>query len=305
MHINNKYKDTLFRKIFGEDKNNALSLYNALNGTNYTNSDDLTITTIDDIIYMDMKNDTSYLIDGNLQLTEHQSTFNPNMPVRGFMYYGKLYDQYIVQCKGYIYGEKQIKLPNPKYYVLYNGDEKCPERTELKLSDAYIHPDNSGMYEWTAIMLNINADHNKELMKACTMLEQYSLFVAKVKTALKTNKPLDVAINETVDYCIKHNILKKYLLKNKAEVVDMVLTEYDKEQAMKALRNESMEKGLEEGRKEGRKEGHEKGLEEGAKGLVKALLSLNVSQDIIISQLIQQFGYTTQKAVEIFTTYKN
>ena len=297
MNINKKYKDTLFRKIFGEDKENALSLYNALNGTNYTDPDDLTITTIDDIIYMDIKNDASYLIDGNLQLTEHQSTFNPNMPIRGFMYYGKLYDQYISCCEESIYGHTLIKLPNPKYYVLYNGDDTYPEKTELRLSDAYVNPDNTGLYEWTAVMLNINAGHNKKLMQACVVLEQYSQFVAKVKEFKKIEKSLNDAIIKSVDYCIAHDILKQYLLKNKAEVVNMVLTEYDKEKTMRALRKEAVEEGRAEGRAEGQAEGK-------IKGVVSALFALNVSLDIIIDQLMKQCNLSEEEAVEAINNYK-
>ena len=293
MNINKKYKDTLFRKIFGEDKNNALSLYNALNGSNYTNPNDLTITTIDDIIYMDIKNDTSYLIDGNLQLTEHQSTYNLNMPVRGFMYYGKLYDQYIAGCEESIYGQKVIKLPNPKYYVLYNGDENCPARVELKLSDAFVHADNSGQYEWTAIMLNINDGYNRNIINACEVLHQYSLFVAKTKELKKVEKTYKDAIIKAVDYCIAHDILKQYLLKNKSEVVDMVLTEYDEEKTMRALRKEAVE--------EGRKEGEAKGI---IKGIISLALSLEMPNEAIIKQLMRQCNLSKEEAMKAIDNFR-
>ena len=45
INVNSKVKDSLFRKLFGEDKKNALSLYNALNNSNYDNEDDLYFTT--------------------------------------------------------------------------------------------------------------------------------------------------------------------------------------------------------------------------------------------------------------------
>ena len=241
--INRKYKDSLFQKLFGENKYNALSLYNALNNSNYTNPDDLTITTIDDIVYMGIKNDTSYLIDGNLQLTEHQSTFNPNMPIRGLMYFGKLYDQYISSLDDTIYGHKLIKLPNPKYYVLYNGDDDCPEEIDLRLSDAFVHPDKSHDYEWTATMLNINSGHNYMLMKACSILNEYSTFISKVKEMKCVEKTSKDAIIKAVDYCIDNNILKECLLKNKSEVIDMVLTEYDEEKTMSALKKQYFNQG--------------------------------------------------------------
>lgn len=95
--VNREYKDRLFRFRFGTEayKEDMLSLYNALNGTAYGNAEELSITTIEDVIYVGMKNDVSVLLDGNLSLWEQQSTLNPNMPVRGLMYFGNLYDQYI------------------------------------------------------------------------------------------------------------------------------------------------------------------------------------------------------------------
>ena len=70
-------------------------MYNAVNGTNFTASEDIEITTIDDCIYMGMKNDVSFIIDSEISLYEHQSTYNPNMPVRILMYLGRQYDKYI------------------------------------------------------------------------------------------------------------------------------------------------------------------------------------------------------------------
>ena len=93
-HVNSKYKDTLFRMIF-RDKKNLLSLYNALNKTSYTNPDDMKITTLEDVIYVGMKNDVSFLFSSIMNLFEHQSTFNPNMPVRGLLYLARIYQNYI------------------------------------------------------------------------------------------------------------------------------------------------------------------------------------------------------------------
>ena len=86
IHVNKKYKDTVFRKLFGENRENALSLYNAVNGTTYTNPDDLEYTTLEDVIYMKYKNDASFLLSMNLYMFEQQSSKNPNMPLR-FLHY--------------------------------------------------------------------------------------------------------------------------------------------------------------------------------------------------------------------------
>ena len=103
IHVNKKYKDTVFRKLFGENKENALSLYNAVNHTSYTDPDDLEYTTLEDVIYMKYKNDVSFLIDKTLSLYEHQSSYNPNMPLRGFLYYADLYRKLIHQKAGSAY----------------------------------------------------------------------------------------------------------------------------------------------------------------------------------------------------------
>lgn len=115
--IRQNYKDTLFRKLFGdpENKKELLSLFNALNGTAYTNEDDLEITTIGDVVYMSMKNDVSCILDCYMGLFEHQSTFNPNMPLRGLLYFGKLYDKYVVENECNLYGSTLIKIPTPRY----------------------------------------------------------------------------------------------------------------------------------------------------------------------------------------------
>ena len=140
MTINRNHKDRFFRLVFGreEHKGNLLSLYNALSGKNYTNLDDLTINTIDNFIYMGMKNDVSFLISHELTMIEQQSSYNPNMPLRGLLYFAKLFEKNIIKDENRIYSSSLVKLPCPRYYVLYNGtDKNLPERTELWLSDAF------------------------------------------------------------------------------------------------------------------------------------------------------------------------
>lgn len=74
------YKDTIFRMLY-HDKENLLLLYNAVNGRNYTNVEDLQIVTLENAIYMGMKNDLAFIMDMNLYLYEHQSTYNSNIPL--------------------------------------------------------------------------------------------------------------------------------------------------------------------------------------------------------------------------------
>ena len=163
---NREYKDRVFCLLFGSEeyKENALSLYNAISGTDYTDADDITFCSISDVIYIKMKNDVAVLFDSRLSLWEHQSSYNPNMPVRGLMYFGKMYDSYIKLGGINIYGSKLAKIPVPRYYVFYNGSKDLPAKLKLKLSDSFAEPDNSGDFEWTAIMLNLNIGKNDGLL---------------------------------------------------------------------------------------------------------------------------------------------
>ncbi|MBQ8281231.1 MAG: hypothetical protein IJZ25_02375 [Lachnospiraceae bacterium] len=251
---NREYKDKLFCLLFGNEKykENTLALYNALNGTTYTNPEDVNIYTIEDVIYIDMKNDVAFILDSEMNLWEHQSTYNPNMPLRGFMYFGKLYDKYIVDTYRDIYRKKLVTIPTPKYVVFYNGEEKRPAVEKLKLSDAFIHEDSSGDFEWTATVINLNHPDISTNLLACKALADYVIFVKKVQTYKKSNN-LAGAINRAVDECIKEDILKKLLLQHRAEVIELVLTTYNKELHEKYLKEDAREEGLAEGRAEGLK----------------------------------------------------
>ncbi|MDY5905409.1 MAG: hypothetical protein SPJ45_00810, partial [Anaerovoracaceae bacterium] len=224
------------------------------------------INTIEDVIYMGRKNDVSCIIDAHMNLFEHQSTYNPNMPLRGFIYIAKLYEKYIEQYELNIYSEKLEKIPTPKYFVLYNGTRDMPERMELKLSDAFMHPDESSGIEFTAIMININYGMNKELMAACSTLEEYAIFIDRVRryadlsmSAAEMEKAVDRAVNE----CIKEGVLFDFLTAHKAEVKGMILTDYDEEKTMEMFKREYRQDGYSEGIQDGFREGEQIGYSKG------------------------------------------
>ena len=210
-NINRKYKDTVFRRLFGEgEKENLLSLYNALNNSHYENPDELEITTIEDVIYMGKKNDVSFIIDDTLTLMEHQSTFSPNLPLRGLMYFAKVYEGQLGDDMQVIYSSFDLKIPFPKYYVLYNGERKIPERMELKLSDMYINKEGKVCdLECIAHIININYGNNKKLLNACKTLNDYAKLISEIRNRRKDGKITYESIDEAVDYCIEHNILKR------------------------------------------------------------------------------------------------
>ena len=242
--VNKKYKDRLFCLLFGNEeyKDNILSLYNALCHTTYTNEEDIQIYTIDDVIYIKMKNDVSILLDSFLYLWEQQSTFNPNMPIRGFMYFGKMYDRYITENSLNIYGKTIIKLPTPRYTVLYNGMDEQPSFMQLRLSDSFINPDSSGAFEWTASMINLNDGKNEDLLINCRPLKDYMTLINEIRKNSKIMN-FDNAVDAAVTYCIEHDVLKTFLLKHRAEVKDVCITEYDEKTFVDGIRAEGRAEG--------------------------------------------------------------
>ena len=247
--VRRKYKDTLFRKVF-QNKKDLLALYNAVNHTDYQDPDSLEITTIDNAIYMSMKNDLSFMIGSVMNLYEHQSSFNPNMPVRGLSYFARLYETYMSRYKLNVYGSRQIRLPMPQYLVFYNGKKNQPDETQLKLSEAFFPPVPPGqepVLECRVRMLNINMGHNKELMNSCHRLWEYARFVEEVSRNLQTGMALERAVNEAADACIQQNVLKDILIQSRSEVLLMFLTEYDQKQHLENTFEEGRELGFEQG----------------------------------------------------------
>lgn len=253
LKVNSKYKDRLFTFLFGNEeyKENALSLYNAVNGTDYSDPDEITFYTIEDAIYISRKNDVAILLDNRLSLWEHQSSYNPNMPLRGLIYFGQMYDKYITIEEKNIFGKKLIKIPTPKYLVFYNGDDNLPGISKYKLSDAFAEKDEFKEFEWTATVYNLNAGRNDELLKNCHVLSDYMTFVNKVKDNRKNGLDTTYAVDKAVKDCIGEDILKDVLTKHRAEVVGMVLTEFNEEVFKKGIREEGYEDGFNDGFNDG------------------------------------------------------
>lgn len=240
---NRNYKDTVFRTLFS-DKHELLSLYNSINGTSYCNIDDLSITTLGNAIYMTVKNDISFVIDMRLNMYEHQSSVNPNIPLRDLDYVSRSYSKFFRNKD--IYSPKRIQLPNPKFIVFYNGENEQPARKEMRLSEAYIHKEDNPSLELIVTQININPGYNDELLDNCPTLKQYMLYVDKIRMYQKT-MPLEDAVTRAVNECIDTGILADFLKMNKAEVITMSIYEYDAKLHEKTM----IEIGREEGREEG------------------------------------------------------
>ncbi len=241
------YKDRLFRMIFKE-KGEALKLYNAINRTDYQNPDDLTVTTLENAIYLGMKNDVSFVLYDILSLYEHQSTKNPNMCLRNLFYVSDVYSKLTVEEN--LFGSALIQIPEPRFIVFYNGTEEIPEKSEMKLSSMYKTDSDDPALELKTQVYNINLGCNQELMKSCKSLYEYAIFVDTVRTYQKDMRFRE-AIQKAVDQCIKEGILADFLKKNKAEVISMGLYEYDEEKFIKAERKYAKEQGWAEGELKG------------------------------------------------------
>ena len=233
INFNPKYKDTLFRWIFGKDdekgKKRLLELYNALNDSTYSDPNALEVTTLEDVICISMKNDLSFLVDSKMNLFEEQSTINPNMPLRGLMYFSRLYQVWLTKQDKDLYGRTIVKIPTPKYIVFYIGESEIPDIVKLKLSDAFIVPDRSGEFEWMATMININEGHNNSLGKKCKPLYDYISYIARIRKNMKNGMEKHQAILDAIEWAIQNNLLGGFFAEQKAEVEDVSLTEFDQE----------------------------------------------------------------------------
>ena len=235
--MNDEHKDKVFKFLFGNPANKAwtLTLYNAVNGSHYTNPDDITFNTIEDAVYLGMKNDVSFIIVDELNLWEHQSSYNPNMPMRFFLYAAKLYEKYIAGSNYYPYSSMLQSAPCPKCICFYNGTANQPERAILKLSDAF---GGEGDIELRVTMLNINYGKNKALMEACAPLNEYAWLVDTIRRYQRELKDLEAAVDAALGEMPDEFMIKKFLLLNKAEVKGMFLTEYDQEKVLEQERRE-------------------------------------------------------------------
>ena len=253
-----EYRDRLFKAIFGRNTEKSkrwrLELYNALNGTSYADPNALELNTIENVIYMTMKNDVSFLVDSQMTLYEQQSTPNPNMPLRGMMYFAKLYQKHLTKERLNMLSTQLVKIPSPQFIVFYNGSKEKPDRYKLRLSDSFIRENKTGDFEWTATIININQNHNTSLQKNCKALYHYVQYVSRVVANMRSGMENKDAVEEAVEWAIAGELLDGYFKEQRAEVMAMSLTEFDLEDSIRTWRNDGIAEGIEIGRSEGKEE---------------------------------------------------
>ena len=262
--------------IFGREENRkwTLSLYNAVNGTEYSDENEIEITTMSDAVYMGMRNDVSFIISDMISLYEQQSTYNPNMPVRQLMYLARLYDKYIAKTKQNLYGSKQIYLPVPRLVTFYNGNKNVSDRV-LSLKDSFLKNAELSDVQVNVRLINIGSERNDKLLKLCEPLKEYTYFVEKVRDGVELdNMSLSEAVDRALDEMPDDFVLKGFLINNRAEVKNMCLTEYNEAETMQMFK--------EEGREEGRVEGVKDGLLYALRGMMENLdLSIDQAMDAL------------------------
>ena len=302
------YKDTVFRMLFS-DKKNLLSLYNLMSSKQYTDPDLLEIVTLDNAIYMNMKNDLAFLVDSTLCMYEHQSTFSPNLPLRNLFYVAREYEKLVNTVT--LYSSKLVTLPAPSFVVFYNGRENGWSRRELKLSKAFQPIQGSPKLELVVDEININLGMNDEVLSQCKPLQEYMQYIDKVRTYADI-MPTNEAVEKAVTECIKEGILEEFLLKNRSEAIHMSIFEYDEEREMKLIRADERELGREEGKEIGKEIGKAIGLEEGERiGSERSIiqfiqydLSHNITEEQIIQKLIAIFSLKYEEIDQIMQQAK-
>ena len=289
------HKDTLFRMIFST-RENLLSLYNAVNHSHYTDASELEIVTLKNAVYMNMKNDQAFLLDMQLNLYEHQSTWNPNMPLRFLMYVAKEY-QMLVRNQT-LYASALVKVPTPHFVVFYNGETEQEAETILRLSHSFQQKTDKPELELMVRVLNINLDKKQEVLEACQLLKEYMLLVNKIRRYTDEYKDINQAVEQAVTECIEENILADFLRKNRAEAIEMCIFEYDDKREKELIRKAEYAEGL----KEGERIGREAGKKEEAERIfnIYQLFRANYTEN----QIKEKLGMNVEEVRKILERFK-
>lgn len=242
MPAERNFKSRIFEMLYS-DRKELLDLYNAINKTAYTDPELLEINTLENAVYMAMRNDVSFVIDLRLSLYEHQSTYSPNLPLRYLFYVSDLYSEMTREAN--LYGTRVVRIPAPRFIIFYNGESEQPEQRLLRLSDMYFLPEEHYALELEAVMLNINRGFNEKLLATCRSLREYSEYTARVRK-YASKMELDEAVERAITECIQEGILSEFLSKNRAEAKKVSIYEYDAEKHIRMERAEAKEEGREE-----------------------------------------------------------
>ena len=253
MTVNREYKDSVF-SLYLSDPKRLIDVYNAVADAHYPPDTPVEINTLTDVLYKNQINDLSFVLDGQVVvLIEHQSTINENMALRLYLYSARIYEKITKQKS--LYKKKRIKIPVPRFIVLYNGNEPFPEYAVQKLSDNYMMEQENPQLELKVNIYNINYEVNAEIVQRSQALSEYSKFISKIKENLIDGLSLEEAIHQAIEYGIEHDIMREFLETNGSEVANMLLSGWNMDEALSVSKEEGYEDGFDDGKAEGRAEG--------------------------------------------------
>ena len=310
-----QYKDNVFCLLY-RDKNNLLDLYNGLNDTNYTNVDDLTVTTLKGGVYMKYKNDASFVFGQDLYMFEQQSSRNPNMPLRFLHYLSDVYRQMYTNSD--LHRSTLLKIPVPHFVTFYNGKQPLAAESILRLSDMYEKKIDYPELELMVRVININTANNagnksrtfnsnindnsnmhtysSEFLSKCETLKDYMTFVNKVRVKTDVEKiDIRTAVTEAVDECIAENVLSDFLKNHREEVITVSIYEYDEEGHLEIVKEEGRQLGIAEGR--------QLELTKGINAFIKLCKDMNLSDDDTVNKLIEDYQLSKDEAVNALKNY--
>jgi predicted transposase/invertase (TIGR01784 family) len=245
--VNRQYKSSVFTLLFSEPSR-LRELYNALSGDSYDESAEIVINTLQDAVFMDRINDVSFTINNKLVvLIEQQSTVNPNMALRLLSYIARVYEKLIDNKR--IYSRTKLIIPRPECIVLYNGPDEYPNESVMRLSD---HFEKMGNYDKIDVELqvrvyNINKGRNPKLEQQSRTLNDYATLIATVREYEASGLILEEALKQAVYWCIRQGYLQDFLKLHSSEVVNMLITEWNWDDAKAVWYEEGLEAGVEKG----------------------------------------------------------
>ena len=252
MKVNRNFKSSVFTTLF-DNPDLLRELYCALEGVYLPPDAPVSINTLKNVLYMDLYNDISFVINGKLVvLIEQQSTRNPNMALRLLLYISEVYEGMLDDNT--IYSTTPVCIPWPEFFVLYNGRDEFPDEEIVRLSDLFEKPQDLGLsekakplLELEARVININEGKNEIILNRCKKLQEYSVFIAKAHAFWKETGDLKKGIKAAIKYCRKHGILEEFLKKYAREVLSMLHMEWNLEDAVAFARKEGIGIGVEKG----------------------------------------------------------
>lgn len=251
---NKEYKSDVFSMLL-QDKKRAMEIYNAINGTDYDDPELVEMTTLDDKSFsLTVRNDASFILDANLSLYEHQSTYCPNMPLRDLLYFASIIQKQIKAQKRDIYGGRILKIPVPHFVVFYNGKENAPDQYDLRLSDAFEKETKNPEIELVCHVYNINSGKNTPLLSKCQTLREYMYFVDMVRKNNEISGNLEDAIEKAINQCMEENVLRDFLAQHREEVMHVMTLDYTFERRLEMQRAEAIEDGERIGKEIGKEE---------------------------------------------------